>query len=99
MLIMHKKELFIDNCIKESAQMIVDWGVKIEKLFHIFTYLCNFNFSKDEFYELPRQVSEPRPDIPQNLKCGERKTIKKRTIQFILFLYSFWSDHVFPFFS
>ena len=67
--------------------MIADWGVKIEKLFHILTYLCNFNFSKDEFYELPRQVSKPRPDIPQNLKCGERKTIKKRTIQFILFLF------------
>ena len=56
-------------------------------------------FSKDDFYELPRQVSKPRPDIPQNLKCGERKTIKKRTIQFILFLYSFDQIMFFPFFS
>ena len=46
-----------------------------------------FFFSKDDFYGLPRQVSKPRPDIPQNLKCGERKTIKKRTIQFILLLF------------
>ena len=93
-LVFKDLELFIDICIKESAQMIADWVVNRKAV--SYTYLCNFNFSKDEFYELPRQVSKPRPDIPQNLKCGERKTIKKRTIQFILFLYSFDQIMFFP---
>ena len=44
-----------------------------------------------------RQVFKPSSGlachgIPQNLKCGERKTIKPWTIQFILFLFPLMSN-------